>query len=190
MIDAALLFLKGISPRVWLAIGAAVLFIGYTAAVYDAGGNAPRAALAKLQTGIEAAHATQVKEDARREAAHQTLVKGKDDERAQAVAAVAASWKSYADSLQHAAAGRAGADAKPVPIAAGRCDNAAGNQDVSAAVSKYRDDVRAIVADARAAANGLRDGAAGLLEVCDKQTGALIRTQAWAAEEQRINRAP
>lgn len=186
--SAVALFLKAIDPRVWLAVAAALIFIAYTAAVYHAGGIKPRAAFAKLEADVKTAHAEHVKEDARREANHLDLVKGKDNERAQAIDTVAASWSSYADSLQHAAPGRARADAKPVPVAAERCNDASGNQDVSAAVSSYRDDVRSAVADLRAAFDGFRDADAKRFAVCDKQTGALIRVQEWAGAEREINR--
>lgn len=183
-------WLKALNPKVWFAIALLVLFAGYTAAVYRAGGAGPRAKLSGLQEAIRIVHLAQVKEDARREDAHQALIKEKDNERLQAIADTTLSWDSYVAGLRTAPSG-ASEDKKPVRIASQRCDNATGNDAVSAAVSGFRDEARSAVADFEAetgaAVGGFRAEVAGQLKQGQLNTDQLLRVQDALAKEQQIN---
>lgn len=172
-------WLKLINPKVWIVVALFILFALFTGAVYRAGGAGPRADLVVLKEGVRAAHSAQVKEDARREAEHKTLIKGKDDEREKTILAVSSAWDTYAAGLR-ADASRAKRDTESVRIASKRCDNATGNDAVSAAVSSFRDEVRAAVA-------GFREEVAGQLKQAQLNTNQLIRVQDALAKEQQIN---
>lgn len=165
--------------KAMLLVALLVLFSAYTVGVYRAGGAAPKAELKALQSQVRAAHDAQVKEDNRREAQHQQLLKDKDHERETKIAAVNRDWKSYIAGLPKPASG-ASKDTKPVPIVAEGLNDAADRERVSAAVSRFRDEVREAFRE-------FRDEVAGQLEHAQLQTDALIRAQAWAGEEQKIN---
>lgn len=172
--------LKLLNPKAWLYLGVAAAAALFVVGVYRAGGAAPRAQLEALTQSVKAARVAQVKEDARREAEHQSLIKEKDKDRAKDIALTNADWRSYLAGLPKPRSG-AVAGAQPVRIAAEGLDGAADRDKVSAAVSEFRDEVRAAVRE-------FRDEVAGQLEQAQLQTDALIRAQAWAGEEQKINR--
>lgn len=171
----------GVSPNVWLAIGVFVAFSSYTGAVYYAGGRGPRADLTTLKTSIAAAAKQQKAQDAARESAHDKLVKRKDDERIQAMAANDDRWRLYIAGLPKPRSG-ARKDEKPIPITAEGLNDAADRARVSDAVSAFRDEVRTAFRE-------FRNEVAGQLEECQTNTDTLIRAQDWAAEESAINSA-
>ena len=160
-------------------VGVALVVALYTIAAFHAGGMAPRAKLAALEASIQTAHDAQVAEDKRREDAHQQLIKGLNDAKTKSVADARAAWAAY-NGLR-AAQGRTGGNAQPVQIVAGRCDDTAGNDAVSSAVSEYRNGVVAAV-------GRFRDEIARILEQAQGNTDALVRLQEWAKGEQIINR--
>lgn len=167
------------APRLWAALAAFLLVAGYTAVVYRAGGAAPRAELAALTASVKAASDIIAKRDADREEQHKQLLKRKDDERIKATADARDAWSAY--NRLRKSQGSASGNAKPVPVTTDRCDDPASNQAISAAISRYRDDVRA-------AHEGSRDAVAAILEQAQLQVDALVRLQEWAVQEQQINR--
>lgn len=162
-----------------IVIALFVAFAGYTAAVFRAGGAGPRAELKSVKAQVDAAHTAFIKRDAQREKQHQQLIGGKNEERLQAIASNNALWRDYIAGLPKPTSGTS-KDSKPIPIAAEGLNDAADRERVSAAVSRFRDEVRE-------AAREFRDEVAGQLEHAQLQTDALIRAQVWVVEEQKIN---
>ena len=62
-------WLKLLDPKMWLAIAVFVLFAGYTAAVYHAGGVGPRAKLTAFTVEVKAKGEAQEKETKAKDAA-------------------------------------------------------------------------------------------------------------------------
>lgn len=181
-------FLKALDPKIWVAIGCAILFAAYTGAVYHAGGVGPRADLAKLQSSIETAKAARDVEDKRKAGETAAAITKLEGEKNAAIDNAAAGWAAY-DKLQ-SARGRPGKGAQPVRPVTKVCDSADANNRLSDAIQSYR-------AEVAAGLDGLFDSlkASGretgqLLEVAGKQAIEFNSVKAWAVEARRINGAP
>ena len=99
---------------------------------------------------------------------------------ADTTARLAAGWDAERNRLRSdAEVVRAGAAAR-APVASGLSVDTADNAAISAAVSGFRDEVRAAV-------DQFIGEAAKQLEQAQLNTDALMRLRAWAVQEQRIN---
>lgn len=183
-----LTFLKALDPKVWLAIGCAILFAVYTGAVYHAGGIGPRADLAKLQTSIKTAKATRDAEDTRKAGETAATITKLEGEKDDAIADAADAWSAY-NGLQ-SARGRPGKGAKPVRPDTKVCDSADANNRLSGAIQSYRAEVAASLDELYESlkAGGRETGQ--LLEVAGKQAIDFNAVKKWAIEARRINSAP
>lgn len=163
--------------KIWLILG---LFAAVLGATYYAGGIGPRAELKALVAEVKYARGLAKMRDDEREAKHQRELKDKDREREESNAAVALEFDAYIFGLHNLGSG-AGKGSKPIPITAQRCDSPADNEAVSAAINRYREDLRS-------ADRSRREAVARLLEEAQRQTDALVRMQEWANNEREINR--
>lgn len=153
------------------ALAAVLLFAAYTAYVYHLGGVGPKAELATLVSGVNAAKKVHDAEDAKKTAESATLITQKDAENAHNIDVIGKSWNDYIARLpKRPATGSANQGQKPVSIASTVCQDQASNNLVSTAVSRYRSEVTAAVDDFRA-------DVAGLLSACDQNTAQLINLQ-------------
>lgn len=178
----------------------AVLVASYTVAVYWAGGRGPRADLEK-EKAEHRADVAQIKADmAKQKGDSDALIAKLNGDHAANVKQIGEDWAAFVGAICPG-----GVDggvcrslrpvsrpaAEPVRIVSGVCEDAARDDRLSDALSLYRDEVqRAFAAERefnRRVIDGERAEVAGLLEACQKQTGALINVQDWAGGERAIH---
>ena len=103
----------------------------------------------------------------------------KESEHVKEIADLHASWVAELDRVRKHAGG--GGAAKPVPLIARVCDDAAANAELSAAVQVFEQRIDSAI--------GIyQEGIGRLLEGADKDAAALRKVNEWAAGEALINR--
>lgn len=184
MITAIALFLKGVPFKVWEYLAVVAVVAAYTGFIYHEGGKAPKAALASLEASIKNAQRLHQAEDERKAAESITAIQTKEKEGEANAKLISSAWATYSDGLrQSTAASRAGQRPQSVQrIDVKSCDEASGNEVVSAAIRGYQQELGSALADyrqsVRSEIDGFRLGAAHELEQADKITLRLDTLQA------------
>lgn len=186
---ALLLFFR----NYWSYIAIGLVVIAYTGGVYYQGGVGPRAELAKERAEVEAETAKLVAAWQEDQDESDMYIAQLEEAHDQRVGRINTAWDAFIAGLPAGVHGNASGSPKPkpVPIAASVCNDAAVNQRLSLALSRYRDEVRDSIdqerSGRRSIAAGERAETSRLLKACELQTGDLIEVQDWAQKERQIH---
>ena len=155
-----------------IEVGIVLAIVGV---IFYLGGVGPRAELAKYKVEVAAASARVEAKNAADKKDSDNLIKAKDQTYVEALNSVDAYWTEWM--RQHPSGeGRA----KPVRIVAGICQDDGGNQRLSDAVQRFRQDLSDAVGD-------YRQAVAGLVKEAGRNTAGFLELRDWANNEQKIH---
>ena len=138
----------------------ALALLAIVGAIFYAGGSGPRAELKAFKAEVTAAAEKQKAENARKDAEQTAKFAQQEKDHAEENRVRDASWNSELMRLTRA---RSGGATKPVPIAAGICNDAARDARLSDAIQRAQREVGDAIAEYRA-------GVAGLIERGEQQS--------------------
>lgn len=168
----------------WKTILTVALTVVVLAGTFWAGGMAPRAQLVAQAAKAAQEVAEREAEDGADVAASSIYVATLEEEYEEKLKAVDAAWHAYAASLSNGPGGKPPSQSvQPRPQV---CTDSAGNDRLSDALAGFREEIRAVVADERAAARASREDAGRLLAVCHRQALEQDETVQWVLHEQTL----